>query len=90
MAWGDAAGPFGAASFIVVTDLVPEDGIKLAILRETRRRAKPGGPAILVDRCTDRSVADFERRLARYVYHARRSGVDLDTVVALEPLSGRS
>ena len=76
MAWGDAAGPFGAASFIVVTDLVPEDGIKLAILRETRRRAKPGGPAILVDRCTDRSAADVERRLDRYVCHACRSGVD--------------
>ncbi len=73
-------GPFDAATCILVIGLVPDDGGKLALLRETRRRLRPGAPFILVDQCLDRSAPDFERRLDRYAHYALRSQVDPATV----------
>ena len=74
------AGPFDAATCILVMGLIPDDGSKLATLRGIRRRLKPAAPFILVDQCIDRSDPDFERRLDRYANYARRSGVDAATV----------
>ena len=74
------AGPFDAATCILVMGLIPDDGSKLAMLDETRRRLKLDAPFILVDQCIDRSAPDFERRLDRYAGYARHSGVDRDTV----------
>lgn len=74
------AGPFDAATCILVLGLVPDDGGKLALLEETRCRLRPGAPFILVDQCIDRSAPDAERRFARYASYALRSGVDPDTV----------
>jgi len=74
------AGPFDAATCILVLGLIPDDGAKLATLVETRRRLKPGAPFILVDQCIDRSAADADLRLDRYAAYARRSGVDPETV----------
>ena len=74
------AGPFDAAACILVRGLIPDDGSKLATLREIQRRLKPAAPFILVDQCIDRSAPDFERRLDRYADYARRSGVDPNTV----------
>ena len=74
------AGPFDAATCILVLGLVADDGSKLAMLEEVRRRLKPDAPFILVDQCIDRSAPDVERRLTRYANYARRSGVDDDTI----------
>lgn len=74
------AGPFDAATCILVLGLIADDGGKLDLLQETRRRLKPGAPFILVDQCIDRAAPDFDRRLARYAEYARRSGVDAGTV----------
>ena len=74
------AGPFDAATCLLVLGLVPDDGGKLALLKQTRRRLRPGAPFILVDQCIDRSAPDAERRFARYANYALRSGVDPDTV----------
>ena len=82
------AGPFDAATCILVMGLVPDDGSKLAMLLDTRRRLKPGAPFILVDQCIDRSAPDFERRLDRYADYARRSGVDAVTVIGARAAVG--
>ncbi len=74
------AGPFDAATCILVLGLVADDGGKLTLLQEARRRLGPGAPFILVDQCIDRSAPDVERRLARYAGYALRSGVDAGTV----------
>lgn len=74
------AGPLDAATCILVLGLIPDDGSKLATLRETRGRLKPGAPFILVDQCIDRSAADADLRLDRYAAYARRSRVDRDIV----------
>ena len=74
------AGPFDAATCILVLGLIADDGNKLALLEEARRRLKPDAPFILVDQCIDRSAPDVERRLVRYAHYALRSGVDADTV----------
>ena len=74
------AGPFDAATCILVLGLIADDGGKLALLDEVRRRLKPDAPFILVDQCIDRSAPDVERRLDRYARYALRSGVNADTV----------
>ncbi len=74
------AGLFDAATCILVLGLIADDGDKLALLVEARRRLKPDAPFILVDQCIDRSAPDIERRLARYAKYALRSNVDAGTV----------
>lgn len=56
--------------------VLPEDGSKLAVLLDVRRRLRPDAPFILVDHCLDRSAPDFERKLERYAAYAIESGVD--------------
>lgn len=77
----DAPGSmFDAATCILVLGLVPDDGSKLALLQETRRRLHSNAPFILVDQCIDRAAPDVERRLTRYASYALRSGVEAATV----------
>lgn len=73
-------GPFDAATCILVLGLVPDDGGKLELLRQTRQRLRPGAPFVLVDQCLDRNAPDFAKRLDRYAAYASRSGVDNDIV----------
>ena len=74
------AGPFDAATCVLVLGLVPDDGSKLALLRDVRRRLRPGAPFVVVDQCLDRAAPDFELRLDRYARYAQRSNVDAETV----------
>ncbi len=74
------AGPFDAATCILVLGVLPDDGSKLSTLRGIRRRLRPGAPFVLVDHCLDRSAPDFERRLERYAAYASASGVDPEVV----------
>lgn len=73
-------GPFDAATLILVLGMIPDDGSKLAILTETRRRLRPSSPFILIDRCDDRDGQQFKRNVDRYAAYARASGVDAETV----------
>ena len=73
-------GPYHGATCILVLGLVPDDGGKLALLSEARRRLRPSAPFILVDQCIDRAAPDANRRLDRYAAYALRSGVDEATV----------
>lgn len=74
------AGPFDAATCILVLGLIPDDGSKLSTLQEVRRRLKAGAPFIVVDQCIDLSAPDAPRRLDRYAKYALRSGVAIETV----------
>ncbi len=74
------AGPFDAATCILVLGLIPDDGGKAATLAEIRRRLKPGAPFILVDQCIAPDDPRRDRRLDRYAAYARASGVDAATV----------
>ncbi|WP_296599487.1 class I SAM-dependent methyltransferase [Phenylobacterium sp.] len=73
-------GPFDAATLILVLGMIPDDGSKLTLLREIRRRLRPGAPFVLVDRCDDREGTDFRRNIDRYAAYARASGVAPETV----------
>ena len=73
-------GPFDAATCILVLGLVPNDGGKLDLLRQVRRRLRPGAPLVLVDQCLDRNAPDFPKRLDRYAAYALRSGVEGNVV----------
>lgn len=73
-------GPFDAATLILVLGMIPDDGSKLTLLREIRRRLRPGAPFVLVDRCDDREGPDFRRNIDRYAAYARASGVAPETV----------
>jgi tRNA (cmo5U34)-methyltransferase len=75
-------GPFDAATLILVLGMIPDDGSKLLILRETRRRLRPGAPFVLIDRCDDRQGPNFRRNIDRYAAYARASGVDAEIVAA--------
>ena len=82
-------GPFDAATCILVLGLIADDGGKLALLQEVRRRLKPGAPFVLVDQCIDRSDPDVDLRLDRYARFALRSGVDADTVAKAKAAIGQ-
>jgi tRNA (cmo5U34)-methyltransferase len=76
------AGPFDAATLILVLGMIPDDGSKLSILEEIHRRLKPGAPFILVDRCGERTGPAFERDVDRYIAYAVASGVDEATLAS--------
>lgn len=73
-------GPFDAATLILVLGMIPDDGSKLTLLTEIRRRLRPKAPFVLVDRCDDREGLDFERNVDRDAAYACASGVDAATV----------
>lgn len=73
-------GPFDGATLILVLGLIPDDGSKLRLLTEIRRRLKPGAAFILVDRCDDAKGPSFDRNMDRYIAYARASGVEAETL----------
>jgi tRNA (cmo5U34)-methyltransferase len=78
----DAApeGPFDGATLILVLGLIPDDGSKLRMLQDVRRRLKPGAAFVLVDRCDSADNPDFDRNIGRYIAYATASGVDPETL----------
>lgn len=73
-------GPFDGATLVLVLGLIPDDGSKLRLLKDIRRRLKPGAAFVLVDRCDDRDSPDFDRNVDRYVAYAVSNGVDPGTL----------
>ena len=73
-------GPFDAATCFLVLHFVPDDGSKLATLRDIHRRLKPGAPFVLIDGCMDRAGPDFAATLARYSAFGRFKGAPEDMI----------
>ncbi|QZO01298.1 class I SAM-dependent methyltransferase [Chenggangzhangella methanolivorans] len=73
----DAApdGPFDGASCLLVLHFLPEDA-RLRLLREIRRRLKPGAPLVVVHHSFPRPKAEAELWLSRYAAFAASSGTD--------------
>ena len=80
--------PFDAATCILVLGLIADDGSKLTMLEDVRRRLKPQAPFVLVDQCIDRAAADSGLRLDRYASYALRSGVHPETVASAKKMVG--
>jgi tRNA (cmo5U34)-methyltransferase len=74
------AGPFDAATCLLTLHMIRDDGGKLDVLREIRRRLKPGAPFALVDNCGDPAAPGYERWMDRYSQFARDCGVDAEMV----------
>ena len=51
---------FHAATLILVLQFLPDDGAKLALLRDINARLEPGAPLVLVDLHGDRNEAHFQ------------------------------
>ncbi|MGQ3354912.1 MAG: class I SAM-dependent methyltransferase [Phreatobacter sp.] len=68
------AGPFDAATCFLTLHFVADDGSRLALLEETRRRLKPGAPFLLINGCLDKASPRFGRDMARYSAFARFKG----------------
>ena len=84
------AGPFDAATCVLVLGLIADDGGKLSTLTEVRRLLKPGAPFVLVDQCIDLAAPDAPRRLDRYARYALASGVPAETVANARAAVGAS
>lgn len=68
------AGPFDAATCFLTLHFIPDDGTRLATLRDIHARLKPGAPFLLINGCLDKSSARFARDMARYSAFARFKG----------------
>jgi tRNA (cmo5U34)-methyltransferase len=68
------AGLFDAATCFLTLHFIPDDGSRLATLRDIRSRLKPGGPFLLINGCLDKTAARFDRDMARYAAFARFKG----------------
>jgi tRNA (cmo5U34)-methyltransferase len=68
------AGPFDAATCFLTLHFVPDDGARLATLRDIHARLKPGAPFLLINGCLDKASARFARDMARYSAFARFKG----------------
>lgn len=68
-------GPFDGATCLLVLHFL-DPGRKLRLLREIRRRLKPGAPLVVVQHSFPRSAEDDAVWLARYAAFAASSGVE--------------
>jgi tRNA (cmo5U34)-methyltransferase len=72
-------GPFDAATCLLTMHFVPTEE-RLRIVREIRRRLKPGAPVVIAHLSFPQSEAERTLWLSRYVGFAVASGVDPDKV----------
>lgn len=66
---------YDAATLLLVMHFVPDDGGKLALLREVARRLKPGAPLVLADLHGEPNSADFTRQIEAYKIHLISGGL---------------
>jgi len=65
---------FDAALCLMTLHLLPDDGSKLACLKEIRSRVKSGGQFVVANNCIDFSELGAEKKVDRYVAYARANG----------------
>jgi tRNA (cmo5U34)-methyltransferase len=82
---GSLAGatPFDAATLLLVLHFLPDDGAKLALLRELATRLRPGAPLLLADMTGERGAPEYELLLDVWEAHLRtRAGAPPDAAGA--------
>lgn len=72
------AGPFDAATCLLVLHFIPDDGTKLETLKAVRARLKPGAPFFAAHISIDRDDPASDRRYRRYLQFAADSGLEPD------------
>lgn len=82
-------GPFDGATCLLTLHFVPEDK-RRAMLKEVRRRLRPGAPFVVAHLSFAQESGERERWLARYAAFLASSGVDPEkTRVAAEAIGTR-
>jgi tRNA (cmo5U34)-methyltransferase len=71
---------FDAATAFLALHFVPDDGRRLATLREIHGRVKSGGPFLMINACSDMQSEGFENDLRVYAAFARCNGAPAETV----------
>lgn len=71
---------FDAATAFLALHFVPDDGQRLAALREIHARLAPGAPFLVIDGCSDPRAPSFEEDLRLYAASARRNGAPAERV----------
>ena len=71
---------FDAATAFLALHFVPDDGQRLAALREIHARLAPGAPFLVIDGCSDVRAPSFEEDLRLYAASARRNGAPAEMV----------
>lgn len=74
---------YDAATLILVLHFVPDDGAKLALLKDIARRVKAGGTLVLVDLGGDVGVEPFRGLLEAWKAYIVAKGMTPDAVEAL-------
>lgn len=69
-----------AATCLLTLHFVPDDGGKLATLRQIHARLKPGGAFAVVDYCVHKGAPNYRRQMNRHATFARESGVPAEDV----------
>jgi tRNA (cmo5U34)-methyltransferase len=71
---------FDAATAFLCLNFVPDDGSRLAALREIHARLAPGGTFLVVDGCNATAGPRFEEHLRLYAAFGRRNGAPPEAV----------
>jgi tRNA (cmo5U34)-methyltransferase len=64
-----------AATLICVLHFLPDDGAKLALLRDIATRLRPGGCLMLIDACGQPDTAEFDRMLSAWMRYIQAMGM---------------
>jgi tRNA (cmo5U34)-methyltransferase len=65
------AEPFDAATLLLVLHFLPDDGAKLALLRDVGARLRPGAPLLLADMAGERDSPEYALLLGAWETHLR-------------------
>lgn len=71
---------YDAATCILATHFLPDDGAKLSLLQSISQRLKLGAKFILVDLCEEKGSERFNDFLIAYKYHARNLGMSPEII----------
>jgi tRNA (cmo5U34)-methyltransferase len=74
---------FAAATLLLVMHFLPDDGAKLALLRETARRLQPGAPLVLADLHGDLTSGAGQRLSAAWRERQRTHGMSTDDITEM-------
>jgi tRNA (cmo5U34)-methyltransferase len=71
---------FDAATAFLCLNFVPDDGRRLAALREIHARLAAGAPFLLINGCSDMASPRFDRDLRLYAAWARQNGAPAEAI----------
>ena len=68
-------GPYDAATCLLTLHAIPDDGSKLSVVKELRKRMKSGSPLLVVDSIVGATPEQKEMDSKRYIQFAVDSGI---------------